>query len=409
MDCWIESFIAYHDNLDSPVAFRRWTAITTIAAALEQKVWLMTSSRLPPNIYTFLVGHPGVGKTRTIRASKAYLLELPDPHMSPTSLTGASLVDALLAAKRMIVRLPDQPLEYNSLPIFVDEVGAFMHKYDNEMVSLLSAFYDPDPYGQQRRGNDLKIKIPSPQVNILAGVTPSTLLDLLPEGSWTQGFTSRIMLIFSDERIIGDDFARQTKPLSPELLHDLKLISAMMGKYEVTEDYRAAVNAWRQLGEPPMPSHPKLIHYNTRRRVHLYKLSMIIAASRSSVLTLTKDDFNTAMRWLLEAEDLMSDVFKAGSSGADSRAMDEIYHYILIEDKESRGLPEAKVVRKARELVPAHSVLRVLEIMERSEMISVHKDRFGQRTFKAVVKFDDDLLPPVGADSISKALKLQDL
>lgn len=384
----------YHDNLDSPVIFRRWAAITTIAATLEQKVWLMTSSRLPPNLYTFLVSHPGVGKTRTIRAARAYLLELPDPHMAPTSLTGASLVDALLVAKRMLVRLPDPPLEYNSLPILVDEVGAFMHKYDNEMVSILSAFYDPDPYGQQRRGGDLKIKIPSPQVNILAGSTPSNLLELMPEGSWTQGFTSRIIMVFSDERIIGDDFARETKPLSSDLVHDLKIINSMVGKYEVTEEYRSAVNNWRSLGEPPVPNHPKLLHYNTRRRVHLYKLSIIAAASRSSTLVLTKDDFNLAMRWLLEAEDLMPDVFKAGSSGTDSKAMDELHHYILLEDKDNTGIPESQIVRRARELVPAHSVLRVLEIMERSEMITCRKkDRFGQRFFSAMVKGLDDLIP----------------
>lgn len=351
----------------------------------------MTSSRLYPNLYTFLVGHPGVGKTRTVRAARAYAQELPDFHFAPTSVTGASLVDSLIQAKRNIVVLPDPPIEYNSILIAADELGAFMHKYDDEMVGILSAFYDPDPYGQRRRGGDLKIAIKSPQVNILAGTTPSNLMKFMPEGAWDQGFTSRIVMVFSDERIIGDDFGAVNKPLNQDLLHDLRTINSLAGKYTVTEDYRNAVNNWRQLGEPPTPSHPKLLHYNTRRRVHLYKLSMVAAASTSNKLTLTKADFNTAMGWLLEAEGHMPEIFKAGAVGADGKAIEEIYHFILAWGK---LMPERKLLQRIQELVPIHSVTRVLEIMERSGMIqATHLNpKTNERMWKAVPRGDQ---PPL--------------
>lgn len=314
-------------------------------------------------------------------------MEIPDYHIAPTSVTAASLVDALLAAKRTLIALPDPPMEYNSILIAADEVGAFMHKYDDEMIAILSAFYDPDPYGQNRRGNDLKIKIKSPQVNILAGSTPSNLMKLMPEGAWDQGFTSRVIMVFSDERIVGDDFAATNKPISQELIHDLKVINSLSGEYTVTEEYRSAVNAWRQLGEPPAPTHPKLLHYNTRRRVHLYKLSMVAAAASSNALVLSKADFNTAMGWLLEAEGVMPEVFKAGATGADGKAMDEIYHYIIISDVGNKGVPETKLVNYAREKVPAHSVMRVLEVMERSGMIkAVRVDKLGLRHWSAIVE-----------------------
>lgn len=365
---WIDDFVTHTDNLDAPPLFRKWAAIATIAATLEQKVWLTTSSRLYPNLYIFLVGHPGVGKTRTIRASKAYAHEIPDFHFAPTSMTAASLVDALLDSKRMIIQLPDPPMEYNSMLISADELGAFIHKYDDEMIAVLSTFYDADPYGQNRRGKDIKIKIKSPQLSILAGTTPSNLLNFLPENSWDQGFTSRIILIFSDERIVGDDFATIAKPLSKDLVHDLKLVNSLSGQFQVTEDYRTCVNNWRSLGEPPVPNHPKLLHYATRRRTHLYKLSMIAAVERSNELLLTKDDFNRAMNWLVEAEVFMPEIFKAGATGGDTKAMDEIANFVLVGDM-GKGISEHRLVNFARERVPAHSVMRVLEIMERSGMI----------------------------------------
>jgi hypothetical protein len=109
---------------------------------------------------------------------------------------------------------------------------------------------------------------------------------------------------------------------------------------------------------------------------------MVSAADRSDVLLLTKDDFNRAMGWLLEAETYMPDIFSAGSTGTDARAIDEIAHYIGVADK-GEGVPEHQIVNFARARVPMHSILRVIEIMVASGQIKSRGiDRFGQRWFK---------------------------
>ena len=352
---------------------------------MEQKVWLRSGGGiLYPNLYVVLVGHPGVGKTRSVRKVKEYLHEIPDFHFAPTSMTPASLIDTLVESKRFIARLPEPPLEYNSMLIAADELGAFVHKYDDEMIAVLSAFYDPDPYGHNRRGKEIKIKIKSPQLNVLCGTTPSNLLKFIPEGAWDQGFCSRLILVFSDERIIGDDFATEHRGLSDDLLHDLKIINSQIGEYGVSEDYRDLVNQWREQGEAPSPNHPKLLHYNTRRRAHLYKLSVVAAIDRSNALLLTADDFHRAKGWLEEAEIFMPDIFKAGGTNADAQAMEEIYHFALTYGK---VVPETKLVNFARERVPAHSVIRVLEIMMKSgqlEAVSYDKAT-GLRMWRAIV------------------------
>lgn len=350
---------------------------------MEMRTWLQTSSPLYPNLYVFIVGHPGVGKNRIVRVAKKYMAEIPEFHFAPTSLTGASLVDTLAGSKRFIARLPDPPLEYFNTTITAEELTAFMHKYDDEMVGLLSAFYDPDPYAQKRRGFNIDIKIPRPQVNLISGTTPSNLVQLMPESAWDQGFTSRVILVHSDERIIGDDFAKTSRDLDTNLIHDIKQIGGLTGEFKVTQDYRNAVNDWRALGEPPIINHPKLLHYKTRRRVHLYKLSMVSAADRGDVLLLTKDDFNRAMGWLLEAEAFMPDIFSAGSTGTDARAIDEVLHFITLSDK-GDGIPEHRIVNFARSRIPLSSLWRVIETMVASGLIqSRGQDKHGERWFKA--------------------------
>src|SRR6266403_5398669 len=88
---WIESFVASTANLEVPQSFRKWAAISTLAAAVEQKVYVPSGGEnLFPNVYCALIGHPGVGKTRAIIAARRYYLELPDPLLAPTSMSASS-------------------------------------------------------------------------------------------------------------------------------------------------------------------------------------------------------------------------------------------------------------------------------------------------------------------------------
>lgn len=391
---WIESFCSATEHLEAPYIFRQWSAISLLAAVVEQKVYVVSGgSALHPNVYCFLVAHAGVGKTRTISTAKKYYMETPEPLPAPTSMSASSMIDAVAKSKRTIIRMPEGPLEYNTLYITADELGAFMHEHSNESVAVLSAFYDPTPYGQTRRGGDLNIKIKSPQVNMICGTTPSNLMKFMPESAWEQGFTSRIVMVFSDQRKIGDDFAEVDTALNPDLVHDLRSIAGLVGKFDITPAYRDAVNNWRAVGEPVQPTHPKLIHYCTRRRVHLYKLSMLSAIDRSDTLLLTVDDFNRAMGWLAEAEAAMPDIFKAGAGNADAKAMDEIYHFVLTSCGVTRGpIPERKIINFARQLVPLTSLDRIVKTMEQAGLIrAVSMDRrTGQKLWKAEVPSVDE-------------------
>ena len=197
------------------------------------KVWLTTSEPIYPNVYAWLCGPPGIGKNRSVRAVKRYLHELPEFHFSPTSMSDASLVDALVGSKRIITRPGMDQIEYHSMFVTAEELGAFQGKYPENIVGLLTAFYDPDPYGQERRGKEIKIKMHRPQLNMLIGVTPSNLMTWMPPFAWDQGFTSRIILVYGDDQQIIDDFETQKRPISRDLLYDLQLINGLVGEFTV--------------------------------------------------------------------------------------------------------------------------------------------------------------------------------
>jgi len=320
---------------------------------------------LYPNLYIFLVGHPGTGKTRSIIEGRSYLNRLPEPHFSPTDMTWASVIDSLQKNSRLYLRAVEGDLKYNSIYICVEELGTFLSKYDTQTTKGLSALYDPNPYHQTRRTEKLDISLESPQINMIIGTTPQDLMDFLPDSAWGQGFMSRSILVFSDERIIGDDFATPTHLHSDDLDYDLGIINDTFGQFNITPEWIELVNAWRREGEQPVPDHPRLVHYNTRRRVNIYKLSMLSSIDRGTSMIIDVEDFVHAHEWLTEAESFMPDIFKAGAVNADANAMQEISHFVLAHDV-GWGVSEQRITKFAKDLLPQSTLLRVIEVMIRT-------------------------------------------
>lgn len=371
---WIESFEAFTEGFPSPPIFRKWCAISAISGALERRVWVRTlGSNLYPNTYIILVGPPGVGKTAvTSQVEKLWrgLDEVQDPfYTAPTSVTKAALMDALCEAKRKLV-MPPQFIEFNSIAVNAGELGVFMPQYENEFMNTLTGLWDCHPYVERRRGKDIKFAIDSPSLTLLAATTPSYLNAFMPEGAWDQGFISRTLLVYSGGSKRVSLFAEPATNEAHfrELQNDLKLIKKYYGKISFDEDAAKRIGEWHLSGGEPAPTHPRLVHYLTRRTAHALKLCMVAAASRADfAYQINLGDVELALDWLFEIEHYMEDIFKAMNSGGDSTVMDEVWHHTfkLWASNGRKPIPESNIVGYLRTKVPSHSVLRVLEIMER--------------------------------------------
>src|SRR5215207_10197519 len=94
---WIDSFIEYTSDHQSPLIFRKWAAISAVAGALEQRVWVNPFGPKPvyPNMYIVLVGPPGVGKTVLTNEVEALWNDVPELHVAPHSLSKASMIDKM--------------------------------------------------------------------------------------------------------------------------------------------------------------------------------------------------------------------------------------------------------------------------------------------------------------------------
>jgi len=393
---WVDTYMEYTEILPSPPLFRKWAAISAVASAVERKIWVRTmGSDLYPGLYIILVGPPGVGKGQAIHPAESLLREVPDLQVGPSDMTTASLIDALHAAVRRFILLGNPPfVEFNSLTVISRELGVLIPSWETSLMNNLTDIYDGFTVDQKRRGKDLHIKIKAPQINLLGACTPSYLNEVLPAGAWDQGFISRTFLIYSGERVVRDPFAEDaqadlTERLRGDLFHDLKTIAQEYGQMKFTTPAAAALKAWIANKCAPEPSHQKLQFYNARRIAHLLKLCMISSISQSGEKVIGLEHYREAMNWLVEAETYMPDIFKSMISGGDSNAMEEAWNYTWnLYSKENRPIAEHRIIHFLRERVPAHSVMRVLEIMIKSRMIEVIVGSGGFQGYKPTSRED---------------------
>jgi hypothetical protein len=341
-----------------------------VGAVLERKVWASLATPLYPNLYVFLVGRAAAGKTRAIDAMMEILREIPEFYFSPTSVTRASLVDCLLDAKRTD---PDWTAgtmsEYHTLYVAVDELSAFMETWKEDLVAGLIKFYDGNHYSESRRTGNLHIEIDKPNLNVICGTTPANLMKLVPDGAWDQGFTSRVILVWSDDSKERDILELDDiVDASDDLKHDIRVIHReARGPITWTGEFHTALNRWRELKDTDGPSHPRLADYRARRRSHLVKLAVIACIDRGGVV-LGIEDFNRAHRWLLENEVEMHIIFSAGSTSIDDKAFDEIEEFVK---NHGKPVPHHKLLRQVSRFIPAHSQERVIRLMIEQRRIRI--------------------------------------
>lgn len=388
---WIESFIELTNGSQSPVFFRQWAAVATIAGALERKVWLKAFKRtLFPNLYILLTGGPGIGKTDALREVHRFWEHLPELHVAPSSVSRASLVDSLNAAERSVLRPQDtNPLtKFHSLQIAATEFGTFLSAYETEFLSTLNDLYDCVRYKESKRHMKAPIEMPHPQLNLIAGTTPAWLGGTLPETAWAEGFSSRLLMIYSGQRVkVADPFAEDDRDEQKEadLVHDLQAIHSLYGQIAFEPEVIDAFTSWYVGDCQPQPSHPKLEHYIPRRHIHFLKLCMVMSVARSNDMVIRLVDYQRALAFLLEAEESMPDVFKAMRTGGDANIIDEAYNYVYtMFQKENKAVAEHRIIHFLMTRLPSHSVQKVLEIMVSSNMLTIDSvaGEKGRATYK---------------------------
>jgi hypothetical protein len=327
---WIETYMEETSSTSAPMEFRLWSAITAISGVLERKVWTHgMNGPIYPNLFTVLVGSPGVGKNSAINPVRNLWAQVKGLQISPSNVTKAALIDALAKALRTVPTADGKgALIFSCLVVPAPEFGVFFPSHDTAFLSVLNEIYDSQPIYREERRTHGAVEITKPYLVLLSGTQPDFLSQFFPDAAWGQGFTSRTIMIYSEGGPVGDIIGKGRATTNNGLVVHLQKMSELVGEIHWTQEAANEINAWHRMKCPPMPEHSKLTHYCPRRSLHVIKLSIISAISRGGKFEIGIEDFERARDWLLTAEAVMPDIFRAMGARNDEEVVKELHLHL---------------------------------------------------------------------------------
>ena len=318
LDDWLDTYVRYTDNSEPCSLYRTWCGVSAIASVLQRKAWFEWHTTIYPNFFTVLVGPAGCRKSTAIDQAVDLLEEIPI-NIAPQSTTREGLI-SLMAGSFMDTTVIDEETgsleNHSSATVHASELGVFIKAKDPQFLLDLTDLYDCRKhwsYHTKSRGTE---EIKGVWLNLLGGVTPAVLQEILPMTAGVQGgLASRMIFVFAHRkgRTVPYPLKQvQDREAREKLIDDLEHMRlSIYGGYSVDEGWLAAWGPWYEAVDVNPPFEDPLLHaYCDRRATHLLKLCMVMAASGSSDKLLTEAVFNRSLKLLQDTEKTMAHVFR---------------------------------------------------------------------------------------------------
>lgn len=339
---WLDTYLEYTDNTESPTSYHTWCGLAAIAGALQRKIYLPwgIGQVIYPNLYVVLIGPSGrTRKGVALGIAKEILQQVPTVTIAPESSSGKQ--STILVMKRAGLDFVDptdnKTKRHCSVTAFSEELSVFLGQGDIAYLSSLTDWYDSKDnweYETVGRGKD---SIKGICLNLVGGTAPDWIQSMIPHEAVGGGFTSRVIFIVEEKKrkIVAEPVITvRERELREMLIRDLERINKLTGEVRMNREAKDLYVAWyenetakAEAGNPAVDD-PRFAGYNERRATHIRKLLLVTCAARDDDLIICADDFKRAVRLLEDAEINMHKTFGGFGKSRTSDATETIKDYI---------------------------------------------------------------------------------
>jgi hypothetical protein len=335
---WLTAYIRYSSYTEAPENMRFWVGVSTIAGALRRRVWIdQRYFKWIPNFYIIIVAPPGiVSKSTTANVGMDLLRQIPGVNFGPEVVTWPALAKAFAASAELVLDpSTGEHMPMSCFTISSSEFGNLLDTGDPKMIDLLVHLWDGLPLKKETKtqGTD---SIPNPFINVVACTTPSWIEQNFPEYMIGGGFMSRCIFVYAEKKaklvaypklLVPEDFAEERI----KLIEDLNQIANMVGEMQLSDSAMSWGIEWYrkhyEIASKGMTD-DRFGGYIARKQVHIHKIAMVLAASRSNSLTIEQSDLEKALQLIEEVEPTMIHVFDRIGRTRESQSTFDLLKFI---------------------------------------------------------------------------------
>lgn len=361
---WLETYLKYTEEQESPLAFHEWTAMTILSAALGRRVFIDRGYyTIYPNLFTILVAGSAKCKKSTALGIGINLLKSIDkpPMIFSQKITNEALIQALVEARED---------DCSTGLVYASELSVFMgaDATKSGLIPTLTDLYDsPSDWSYRTRGRGVE-QMKNVTIAILAGSTKEWLRSSIPIEAVGGGFTSRIIFVFQDmpkKANLFPELSEHASECKRQLVADLNAIREINGRVIMSKAARDVASEWYEQ-ELFCARDPKVEGYFARKHDTMFKVATILSVAERGDLIIEADHIKRALNMMSKNEvdlgNVMSSVTAAPVGGLMERVLDII--------KREKRITHSDLLRKCWKFATAEDVsLYMKTLVESKEVI----------------------------------------
>lgn len=331
---WLEHYMLFTQNTESPTLYNLWSGITAISSALRRKCFCNWGLRgyIYPNFYIALVGPPGGRKGTAMKIAKPMVQALEIPMGSDSLGSTQALYKEIMEAETEYQDAKGLAKKHKSLSVWSEEFQVFLSERDPTLVASLTDLFDCADswkYSTMKRGTE---DISNCWLTIIGAITPSLLQSKLSQDAVGGGLLSRIIFVVgygARKKIALPFLTKEDYALQEKLMQDLQRIALLAGPFKLKRDFLDSYIDWYEnYSSAEGISNDKFLGYNARRALHLNKLCMIISASENESMEIHAHHFKKALALLEATEQEMPNAFQGFGLGSHAQVYAKLLTFI---------------------------------------------------------------------------------
>lgn len=311
--------------------------------------------------------------------------------VGPDSTTYEQLVQDMAGNPRLVsytVKQKDgtekrQIYTHNSFCFVSTELSNLIKKGSDSIVNLMLEAYDcadKYEYRTKHHGKDCVHRV---CLNFAAGTTPDYMARTFDDSLLNEGISSRSFFIFAfNKRFYRFETGSHTEDQlhsKASLLAWLRRIGSLYGEVKLTDEARDFMKLWYEEVHPTSRPNkdPKMIHYYSRKELHVLKVAMALHFSDKLDLVLTLDDIRNSLEVLEHAEKRMHLALQVGTKNPLANVARKIIRWFVARGNERATQNE--IVSTFYAEARTADIVEVLQYMVSTDKMQI--DRDGSQDF----------------------------
>ena len=308
---WLERYMEYTKEFESPSSFHYWSAVWAIGSAVGRRIWTRVGTEIHfPSTYTILVSPSAISRKSTaMNKAIGILRKIGDVNFMLDKMTDAGLWKTMVDL--------DEKYGMAELVVHADELSMMFANdtWTKDVISSLTRIYGAGDLITKTLASLGTMEIHEPCINFLAGTTPTDLAIIFPGATTGMGFSGRCLFIFEKGPRFRNPEPHLLLQHEQPLVIELRKMRERKGEIPITPTAQAFYNDW-YMKAPKLIADDADSSFLARAHIHILHLALI--------LTLAKGNSEISRENMVEAEkqlrhiigNLQNTICRVGVSGA---------------------------------------------------------------------------------------------